>query len=126
MPELRPTTLRLKTWLEETCAAVGEISMRVQYKGQDLVLPIVVGPGDGPTLLGRNWLYKLKLDWAEIFSECNVRAIRRGPGDLQELLDKYKEVFSPELGTSVLEEHFFSVDTPTFLATERKTVVLGA
>ena len=100
MPELIPTDLRLKTWLKETCSAIGEMTVRVQYKDQDMVLPIVVGPGDGPTLLGRNWLQKLKLDWTGIFAEANIHAVQSAPGNLQQLLDKYKSVFSSDLAPS--------------------------
>ncbi len=98
MPELRPSKIRLRTWTQETVSAVGEMTVRVQYKNQDMFLPVVVGPGDGPALFGRSWLYKLKLDWREIGQSFGVHSVRSAPSNLQEVLDKYKSVFEPKLG----------------------------
>ena len=50
--------------------------------------------GNGPSLLGRNWLEHIHLNWREI------KAVSNHPrGSLQYLLEKYAEVFSDELGT---------------------------
>ena len=50
--------------------------------------------GNGPMLLGRNWLNEINLNWKEL---CYVR---QGPGQaLQEVLDKYPSLFKDELGT---------------------------
>ena len=42
--------------------------VQVVYQGQTAILPLVVVKGDGPTLLGRNWLTKIKLNWDKIHS----------------------------------------------------------
>ena len=42
--------------------------------------------GDKPVLLGRNWLEKLKLDWATIFKVSQVNAV-------DELIAKYRVLF---------------------------------
>ena len=65
--------------------------MQVCYEGQTVVLPLVVVKGEGPTLLGRNWLTKIHLNWGQIHSISK-------PG-LQELLAKYQNVFKEGLGT---------------------------
>ena len=39
----------------------------VKYGDQTVTLPLLVIKGEGPSLLGRNWLDVLKLDWHEIF-----------------------------------------------------------
>ena len=44
--------------------------------------------GNGPTLLGRNWLTALRLDWKTVFVTLT----------LQEVLDKYIDVFNEGLG----------------------------
>ena len=42
---------------------------KVVYSGQEYILPMIVGENEGkPTLLGRNWLEKLKVNWNEVFS----------------------------------------------------------
>ena len=65
--------------------------MQVCYEGQTVVLPLVVVKGEGPTLLGRNWLTKIHLNRGQIHSISK-------PG-LQELLAKYQNVFKEGLGT---------------------------
>ena len=54
-------------------------------------LPLVVGKGDKPVLLGRNWLDKLKLDWATIFKVSEVNAV-------DGLLAKYQVLFEKGYG----------------------------
>ena len=44
---------------------VGEV--KVTYKDQELMMPITVVEGNVPTLLGRDWLCKLKLSWGKLF-----------------------------------------------------------
>ena len=65
--------------------------MKVQCKEQVEQLPLVVIAGDGPSLLGRDWLAKLKLDWSPIFS-------MHAQEELQTVLDRHENVFSPGLG----------------------------
>ena len=60
------------------------------YGDQTATLPLLVVKGEGPSLLGRNWLGALKLDWHEIFLLHNA--------SLKEVLDKRKAVFEPGLG----------------------------
>ena len=47
---------------------VGELSVKVQCQEQVEQLPLVVAAGNGPSLLRRDWLAKLKLDWSTIFA----------------------------------------------------------
>ena len=60
------------------------------YEGQTATLPLVVVKGDGPTLLRRNWLGQIRLNWSKIHHVTS-------PG-LQELLSQYSEVFQEGLG----------------------------
>ena len=50
---------------------LGKLMVKVQYQGQEEELTLIVVAGDKPSLLGRNWLAKLKLEWKHIF---NVQA----------------------------------------------------
>ena len=54
-------------------------------------LPLVVAGNDGPSLLGRNWLHSIRLDWNSLFHLADHR--------LNDLLVKYSPVFSEGLGT---------------------------
>ena len=65
----------------------------MQHNGQSHELVLTVVAGQGPSLLGRDWLKHLRLDWKE------VHALSKHEGSLEYLLDKYAEVFSEELGT---------------------------
>lgn len=54
---------------------------------------LVLVAGDGHALLRRNWLGKIRLNWAQIaYTSTPVPS-------LQALCDKYKEVFADKLGT---------------------------
>ena len=48
--------------------------------------------GDGPSLLGRDWLSKIRLNWAELYHT------QQSALTLQDILDKHQTVFSSELG----------------------------
>ena len=65
--------------------------VKVRYHGQEEQLPIVDVSRDGSSLLGRDWLAKLKLEWKHIF---NVLAQE----SLQDALGRQGMVFKPELG----------------------------
>ena len=65
---MEKSDIRLKTYTDESLPVVGEVVVNVKHNKQakDLVLTIV--GGDGPSLLGRDWLKQLKLDWKAIHS----------------------------------------------------------
>ena len=47
----------------------GEMQCDIVYRGKQYYLPIVIANYDAkPTLLGKNWLRQIKLEWGEIFS----------------------------------------------------------
>ena len=56
------------------------------------VLPVVITGNDGPVLMGRDWLYVLKLDWG------HVKRISLEPVDkLDQLRTKYSSLFDGNL-----------------------------
>ena len=60
------------------------------YQSQVHTLPLVVVQGQGPSLFGRNWLEKIKLDWNSIHTLQNI--------SVSPLLDKYAPLFADKLG----------------------------
>ena len=88
---LQPSTVKLRTYTGEEIPVVGGLTVKVQCREQVEQLPLVVVAGDGPSLLGRDWLAKLKLDWSTIFS-------MHAQDELQTVLDRHETVFSPGLG----------------------------
>ena len=59
-------------------------------------LGLVVVGGDGPSLLGRDWLGRLRLDWREIRM---LKTTLDTPNTLEAVLAKHSSLFSDELGT---------------------------
>ena len=72
--------------------------MNVKYEGQVKVLTVIVTPGSGPSLLGRNWLHHIRLNWKQIFNELKLSEENESV-ELKSILDKYATVFKEELGT---------------------------
>lgn len=57
--------VRLRTYSGEMLKVVGETEVLVSYCDQQAELLVVV-EGDGASLLGRNWLQHIWLNWAEV------------------------------------------------------------
>ena len=64
--ELQPSTMRLVRYSQDDLRTIGRVSVSVVYGDQKAELPLEVASGSGPSLLGRNWLSKIRLDWASI------------------------------------------------------------
>ena len=53
----------LHSYSGESIPVVGLIRVSVKYEDQESLLPLLIVEGDGPSLLGRNWLSHLKINW---------------------------------------------------------------
>ena len=62
MPPLQETTLKLRTYTGETLQIHGAIPVDVAYNDQTDTLALLVMEGTGPSLMGRDWLTKVRLD----------------------------------------------------------------
>ena len=91
---LKPTSVLLRTYTGEPMVVAGEMTAKVQYGTQSCTLPLLVVAGNGPTLLGRDWLRHLQLDWKSI----GLAALDRGQARVQALTHKYSDVFAEKLG----------------------------
>lgn len=71
--KLSPCKYRLRSYAQEPIAVSGCVSgcveVKVKYKGQVARLPLIVVEGNGHSLLGRNWLEHIVLDWRDI---CHI------------------------------------------------------
>lgn len=65
---LQPSSAKLRTYTGETIPVLGELTVQVEYHGQKATLPLLVVQEDGPSLIRRNWLAQIRLDWKSIFS----------------------------------------------------------
>ena len=55
-------------------------------------LPLIVIKGHGASLLGRNWLASIKLNWSDINAIVTDNAV-------QELVGKHSKLFRSDFGT---------------------------
>ena len=93
--KLSKPSLALHTYTSEPIPVLGEVSVRVDHNGYSGMHKLVVVKGKGPTLLGRNWLSTMRLDWASI---CNVATGKSLPTPDQ-LTSEYQELFQAGAGT---------------------------
>ena len=92
-PTLQPSDAKLKTYTGEDIQIKGKIQVDVTLQHQRATLPLLVVQGNGPTLLGRDWLQVIQLDWSKLHSVHSV-----SKNDLQEVLNRHPAVFKNELG----------------------------
>lgn len=59
---------RLKTYSGEEIHPVGKLKVTVELNNQKETLDLLVVIHERPTLMGRNWLQHLRIDWREIKS----------------------------------------------------------
>ncbi|KAJ8019091.1 hypothetical protein HOLleu_42544 [Holothuria leucospilota] len=70
--KLRPVSVVLKTVTGQKIDLCGTISVKVEYNHQKCVLPLMVIKGNSPSLMGRDWLSALKVDWKTVFTVNRV------------------------------------------------------
>ena len=91
---LTKSSILLSTYTKEKIAVLGKLTEQVEYEKQKKRLSVVVIKGEGPSLLGRDWLMQLKLNWKSLA----VNMVKQQT-QLESLLDRYSEVFKQTLGT---------------------------
>ena len=92
-PILQPSSVKLRTYTGEELKVQGAISITVEYEDQKETLSLLVVAGTGPSLLGRDWLLKIRLDWQ------NLNRLQAAPPTrLQVILDRHAAMFKDELG----------------------------
>lgn len=84
-PQLHNTKDILKTYTGEQINIDGTVYVQVSDSGNEIALPLMIVPGNGPTLLGRNWLHAVKIKWDINF--CATVSV-------ETILKKYPLVFA--------------------------------
>ena len=74
---LKPSTLQLSTYTGESLKAWKEVMVVVRHHGQEKTLPLLIVPGDGASLLGRNWMGQFPLAWREVHKLHSVKPADR-------------------------------------------------
>jgi len=67
------------------------MEVEIHYGYQIAKLPLVVVSGEDPSLLGCDWMMKIKLNWIEIYAYTSDTS-------LAILLDHHSSLYEPELG----------------------------
>ena len=88
--KLKQTDISLRTYTGEKIAPKGIADVVVQYNNQVNRLPVLVLKGNGPNLIGRNWLENICLNWESIK--------RLAKPNIDNVLNKYDDLFTEELG----------------------------
>ena len=92
-PPLRSFHTRLCMYTGEELETKGSITVTGEYDGQKEILSLLVVAGTGPSLLGHDWLHKIRLDWKGLNCPQAMPLT-----SLRAVLDRHGEVFRDELG----------------------------
>ena len=95
-PTLRPCPLILKGYPDNKLNLMGCCDVEVKAGETIKQLELIVCKGNGLSLLGRNWLEEIKLNWSQI-AHANG-ATKGNQPKLERILDRYRDVFTVELG----------------------------
>lgn len=88
-PTIRPSDVVLCGYSGDKVDVVGVTEVTAVYEGQQVNVSLVVVKGNGPSLFGRNWLEKFKVNWHQ------VKVVRES---LQEVLSRHNALFAEGLG----------------------------
>ena len=86
------SALRLQTYTGEPIPVLGITAVKVSYLNQHVELQLPVVDGEGPDLMGREWIGHFKVNLGEINHLEHAQP-------LQEVLNKHAAVFDGELGS---------------------------
>ena len=65
LPPLKKTNVKLRTYSGEIIKVLGTTTIEVVYESQKEQLPLLVVVANGPSLLGKDWMKKIRLNWIE-------------------------------------------------------------
>lgn len=94
----------LKSYSDHVIPVVGEITVTVEYEGQVQRLPLVVVSGSKESLLGREWLKAIRINWPALFRTFSVR----NSATVQDVVQKYSSVFNKRSEHNTIKD--FTVD----------------
>jgi len=82
----------LNSYSNNNVPVLGQIDVVVNYEGQEAVLPLVITSGNKVSLLGRNWMRCVKLNWKKVFDTFSV-----SNSSVQSVVNKYDSVFQQDV-----------------------------
>ena len=93
--EIQETTVSLHTYTSESIQVVGTMQVQVRYGDHVGEHKLFVVKGVGSTLMGRDWLQDIRLDWKSL----GVAKIQSDTLNLTDLLRDCKKLFEEGQGT---------------------------
>lgn len=91
--KIQPTNIIFRTYKGDSLIPMGYVTVKVEYKNQNLTLNLYIVKENLDTIFGREWLHKINLDWYDL------KAVRTSSkGNLNKLLEEYKELFDNKMG----------------------------
>ena len=97
-PPLSSTNVRLRTYTGEGLKVKGSASVTVECNSQQEDLNLLVVEGSGPSLLGRDWLSVIRLDWNEL-RQLHAIGTSTDSSALKAMLLRREKLFASGLGT---------------------------
>ena len=88
---LTPSNFTLTTYIGEKIFLLESTNVQVNYQTQCASIPVLVVSGDCPTLLGRNWLEEIKINWSDI-------KLLNTFSTIELVLDQRSAVFTSSIG----------------------------
>ena len=104
LPPLKSEQIKLHIYTGEEINVLGSVSVRAQTETCTCTLPLLVVEGDGPSLIWRNWLTKLRLDRRAVHA-ISLSHLLEG------ILEQNKEIFQQGLDKIKGMEVNLHVDT---------------
>lgn len=101
--KLKESRVKLKTYTGEQIPVLGALDVVVEHQGNHKTLPLIITKGQGPSLLGRNWLGELRIDWKSTYKIYDTER-------LSSVLRKHQAVFENELGTITSTKAALQID----------------
>ena len=102
--KLTESSLILTTYSDEQLKIAGQMLVSMKYGKQQHQLPVYVVNDNGPSLMGRNWLPKITLNWKSLnLASVPDSQTTRSPRDnwkqkVEAMVDAHKNVFKEGLG----------------------------
>ena len=98
--KLTESSLILTIYSGEQLKIAGQMLVNVKYGRQQHQFPVYVVNGNGPSLMGRNWLQKITLNWKSLnLAPVPDSQTTRSPKQkVEAIVDAHKNVFKEGLG----------------------------
>jgi hypothetical protein len=122
-PKLLPTSTRLRTYSGQQLTILGALEVVVEYGEQKITRSLLVVEGAGPSLLGRDWLEEIRLDWRSFAVQHTSSGFA-----VEDLLSKHESLFRSELGEArniTAAFHLKQQATPRFCNARSVPYALG-